>query len=522
VKQPVRVLLVEVPSVAVEVGGNILGEVLSNHVKYPQLVLAANLISARNLPLQFEVEVVDLKAHACPEVKKYKEVDYQGRTLSIWRVGAPFGVLEQKIHGAQIVGISANFTFERGLVAQTIEFLNRKTCALIVVGGHDATADPRYYLERGADVCVLGEGETALQEIAVAQQRGDLSVVPGIAFLDRGQLRKNGKRTNHDVNGIAYPDCDLLTSFQFDQCPDGPLPRGVDPRMAVIETSRGCDERCSFCDTSFIVGKYRPMRLQSLYDRVEAIESAHIKTILFADDNLLYRILPHYGGRTGRQDLLLFFNHLFERRFAWTFYNGLQFGLLEKAGTIDLELIEALFKNELTEGTFRGCFRAYIPLEKFTEIEMDLLPKLRSIQVEQEIVGCIARMKVPELNLGFIIANIRETPSTLQETENRAREFGAIVQEGSSGQTVPRFFPWCSVPIPGTPDYKNFSPHILYPASEFPELYSNYTSVLANDFFSPLDFTLERARISEELNNGISTLHTVTLDEIASGRASDK
>jgi len=131
-------------------------------------------------------------------------------------------------------------------------------------------------------------------------------------------------------------------------------------------------------------------------------------------------------------------------------------------------------------------------------------------------------MKVPELNLGFIIANIRETPSTLQETVDRAHEFGAVVQEGSSGHSVPRFFPWCSVPIPGTPDYKKFSSHILYPAAEFPELYSNYTSVLANEFYSPLDFTLERARISEELNKGSKQLHTVTLDELMTDRAPNR
>lgn len=68
------------------------------------------------------------------------------------------------------------------------------------------------------------------------------------------------------------------------------------------------------------------------------MRQAGIRTILFADDNLLYRILSEHGGERGRCDLLTFFQALFENGFAWTFYNGLQFGLLEHSGSLDQEL----------------------------------------------------------------------------------------------------------------------------------------------------------------------------------------
>ncbi len=512
-RKPVKILLIEAPAVAVELAGSLLGEVVLNHVKYPLLLLAANLSSDSSAHSQFIVEIADLKAALPREITNYRTIDYQGRKMTFWRIGAPFEMLEEKLPGVSIIGISANFTFEREIVIQTIRFLRKKTQAQIVIGGHDATAEPKYYLERGADMCVLGEGETALQEIAIALEHGNIRSVRGIAFVENGQVRKTGKRHNHDLSTISYPGPQIAVSG-YDQCPDGPLPEGVDSHVAVIETSRGCNERCSFCDSSFIVGAYRAVKREKLASIMKELQVAGRRTILFADDNLLYRMLPKFGGQAGREDLLVFFKALFDAGFAWTFYNGLQFGLLESDGNIDQELIQALFGNDISDGRFRGCFRAYIPLEKFTEPEMRMLPKLKSLSVERDILAAICEMKVPEVNLGFIIAGIRESPTTLRDTFVRAQEFGRVVSAASNGASLARFFPWCSVPIPGTPDHRDFKPNIMYSECEYPELFSNYTSVLRNDHYSPLDFTLMRIRMSKELNGGDERLHTVGLETL--------
>ncbi len=510
-RKPIKILLIEVPAVAVELDGSLLGEVVLNHVKYPQLLLAANLLSDSSARNQFTVEIADLKATLPRELTNYRTIDYQGRRMAFWRIGAPFDVLEEKLSGVSIIGISASFTFERAIVIQTIQFLRKRTQAHIVIGGHDATADPKYYLERGADLCVLGEGETALQEIALALADGNIQSVQGIAFVENGQMRKTGKRHNHDLSTISYPGT-LMAVSEYNQCPDGPLPEGVDSHVAVIETSRGCNERCSFCDSSFIVGAYRAVTTAKLASIIKELQIAGRRTILFADDNLLYRMLPKFGGHGGREDLLVFFRTLFDAGFAWTFYNGLQFGLLESDGNIDQELIQALFGNDLSDGHLRGCFRAYIPLEKFTEPEMSMLPKLKALSVERDILATICKMKVPEVNLGFIIASIRETPSSLRDTVVRAQEFGRVVSASSNGASLARFFPWCSVPIPGTPDHRDFKPNIVYSELEYPELFSNYTSVLKNDHYSPLEFTLMRIGMSKELNGGEERLHTVGLE----------
>jgi radical SAM superfamily enzyme YgiQ (UPF0313 family) len=420
------------------------------------------------------------------------------------RIGVPFERTVDDLRKADIVGVSANFTFERSMVVHTIECLKTLAKApLIVVGGHDATADPEYYLQRGADLCVLGEGETAIQEIARAVARGYSPIIDGTASLHNGVLRRDSRRRAHRFEDITFPDVDLLCETDFHESPDGPLPAGVSPRITVLETSRGCPEACSFCDISFIVGRYRSINFNMLMERIRMFKAAGIRTIQVIDDNLLYRTLPSYEGEPGRQTILDLFHLLYEEGFAWEFFNGFQLGLFENDGAIDLDLVAALYRNGRDGEHFVGCFRSYVPIDKVTAEEMSRLKKLKPLPIAQAIVSTIAEQRVPILNLGFVIGSIRETPSSLEETAIRAEEFKALVTRSSAGQTVTAILPLCSVPLPGTPDFRFCGDNIEFQAHEYPELYNIFTSVIHNDNFTPLELTLQRQQMKNRLNDGL-------------------
>jgi hopanoid C-3 methylase len=499
-RKPVRVTLVEVPAVEIEMDGeSVLDEFTLNHPKYPQLLLASNLRRAADFAL--EVDVVDLKGGSDPTTVTYGQIDYCGRRLDLRRVGVPFERVAERLFSSDIVGISANFTLERSMVVQTIEYLKaRIRPPLIVVGGHDATADPMYYLQRGADLCVLGEGETAILEIVRAVANGETPMIKGTASLEDGALRRDARRPVHRYEDIVFPDLDLLTQTSFDQSPDGPIPEGVSPRITSLETSRGCPEACSFCDVSFIVGRFRPVPFDMLVQRVRTFKAAGIRTIQVIDDNLLYRTLPAYEGERGRQTVLDLFHLLYDEGFAWEFFNGFQLGLFERDGAIDLELIDALYRNGHEGGHFVGCFRSYVPIDKVTAEEMSLLKKLKPLRIAQAVVGAIAECGVPALALGFVIGSIRDTPRSLEETAIRAEEFSSIVTRSSGSRTAPVVLPLCSVPLPGTPDFRYFHDNILFPADQYPELYNVFMSVLRNNHFTPLDLTLERRHMRDRLN----------------------
>jgi hypothetical protein len=499
-RKSLRVALIEVPAVYIEMDGDrLLDDFTLNHPKYPQLLLSSNLRQSADFDI--EVNFVDLKGGESPENVHYRRVDYCGRRLDFLRIGVPFDRKAEVLLDADVVGISANFTFERSMVTQTIEYIRTLPGPhLVVVGGHDATADPEYYLRRGADLCVLGEGESAVQEIVRSIANGQSPMVSGTASIQNGAVRQDARRRPHRFEDIVFPDSDTLKETQFDQSPDGPLPAGVSSRIASLETSRGCPEACSFCDISFIVGKYRPIPLDTLLDRVRTFKAAGIRTLQIIDDNLLYRTLPAYEGERGRQTILDLFRLLYDEGFAWEFFNGFQLGLFERDGVIDFDLIDALYRNGRDGENFIGCFRSYVPLDKVTAEEISLLKKLKPIRITQAIVAAIAERGVPVLNLGIVIGSVRETPDSLAETAVRAEEFSAIVTRSSGGRTAPGILALCSVPLPGTPDFRFFRDHITFPADQYPEMYNIFMSVLRNRHFTPLDFTWQRRQISNLLN----------------------
>jgi hypothetical protein len=501
--KPVRVALVEVPAVDIEMDGEkVLDDFTLNHPKYPQLVLSSNLRRAADFDL--EVKLVDLKGGGDAETVHYGDIDYCGRRLELRRVGVPFDREADHLLNADVVGISANFTFERTMVVQTIDYIRaRGGPSLIVVGGHDATADPEYYLHRGADLCVLGEGESAIQEIVRAVANDETPMISGTAHLSAGVLRRDARRHAHRFDEIVFPDLEVLGGTNFDQSPDGPFPRGVSPRMTSLETSRGCPEACTFCDVSFIVGRHRSVPFDMLEDRVRTFKAAGITTVQVIDDNLLYRVLSSHEGEGGRQTILDLFHLLYDEGFAWEFFNGFQLGLFEKDGAIDVELIDALHRNGHDGERFVGCFRSYVPLDKVTALEMSLVKKLKPLPIAKAIVSAIAECGVPALALGFVIGSVRETQGSLEETTTRAEEFSALVTRSSDGRTTPAVLPLCSVPLPGTPDFRSFHDNIVFPADRYPELYNIFMSVLQNVDFTPLCLTRRRQVMRSLLNRGI-------------------
>src|ERR1022692_3598967 len=94
----VKVVLVEVPGVALELDGAILGEVTLNHAKYTQILLAANLTADPELGLEFTTQVVDLKASSPVQMTWSRAIPYCGRELGVWRVGAPNETLAQHLN----------------------------------------------------------------------------------------------------------------------------------------------------------------------------------------------------------------------------------------------------------------------------------------------------------------------------------------------------------------------------------------------------------------------------------------
>jgi radical SAM superfamily enzyme YgiQ (UPF0313 family) len=119
----------------------------------------------------------------------------------------------------------------------------------IVAGGEHITATPEFTLRSTpeVDVCVIGEGEETIVDLANALANGEsLERIPGLMVRDRGSVRSTGPRARiRNLDDIPWPAWDLVDLGKY---LDNGLGYGVDRgRSMPMLATRGCPYQCTFC-----------------------------------------------------------------------------------------------------------------------------------------------------------------------------------------------------------------------------------------------------------------------------------
>ncbi len=151
----------------------------------------------------------------------------------------------------------------------------------VVTGGYHAALYPERHLrEAGADFVVPGEGEgAAVALMACLGAGGDLSLVPGIIRLDRGEVVRNSGSGGSEIDSLPFPARDALIERDF---------KTYHRRAVSMITSRGCPNRCGFCTVHAVWGgTYRERSVESVMAEVrECAGRFGADMINFEDDNL--------------------------------------------------------------------------------------------------------------------------------------------------------------------------------------------------------------------------------------------
>lgn len=173
--------------------------------------------------------------------------------------------------------------------------LARERGCRVVVCGSDATDHRRRYLERGADVVILGEGEAALVELVDAWRAddADLRSIEGIALLDGDELVETPRRRPlRDIDALPQPAWDLVELAPYERAW-----RERWGRWSLnMVSSRGCPYSCSWCAKPIWGSQYvvhSPERLVA--DLVHLKQRHAYDHIWFCDD--IFGLKPDWTRR---------------------------------------------------------------------------------------------------------------------------------------------------------------------------------------------------------------------------------
>jgi len=216
-----------------------------------------------------EIEVLDCNA---------QQIDWEGMEKRI----ASFN--------PDIVASSALASCNTYVVARTLQTAKKANPATITVaGGQHFTATAQKSLEAypEIDMIIRGEGERTLTEIVKnAKEKSTFSEIKGLSCRHNGRILHNAPRPLiRSLEDLPYPGYhlvkDIVGKYHFAAM------AGRDAPYALIEGSRGCSHKCSFCSQwRHWQGTWRTKAPERIADEMEfCYQNYGSRFLWLTDDN---------------------------------------------------------------------------------------------------------------------------------------------------------------------------------------------------------------------------------------------
>jgi len=329
----------------------------SNDTLYPFPILGLTLLASL-FPKNYEIKIIN---------EVIEEIDFNSNV--------------------DLVGITALTCVIKRAYAIADQF--RERGVKVILGGVHPSLLPDEAKEH-ADSVFIGEAEGMLDKVIADFESGDLQ-----------PFYKN--REWSDLKGMPLPRRDLLN-------------KRYRPFFKVIETTRGCPNRCEFCSVPIINGKrYRIRPLEEIDQELSAIINKKGEYLFLSDDNV-----------TAKEDYAFGLFEIFKRhKVKWMGFT-----------TIKIAMNEKLLKAA-REG---GCVSLFIGFESLLQENLDNVSK-RFVNV-QDLSNLIKTIQNHQIGIqgAFIFGFDGDDPTIFKKTVE-------FVQKNNID--LPTFS--VLTPFPGTP-----------------------------------------------------------------------
>ncbi|MGA2601215.1 MAG: radical SAM protein [Bryobacteraceae bacterium] len=230
----------------------------------------------------------------------------------------------------------------------------------VVLGGPECANYPAQYIEQGADVVVIGEGEATMAELIPAlAERGPhrLHGIAGVVFNDEaGQLITNLERAQiQNIDSIPWPDRESIDQQRYVDVWRKHHGMG----SVNLITARGCPYRCNWCSHAVFGFTHRRRSYIDCANELEHIlETWKPDQVWYADDvfTIHHGWLFNYAAELKRRNL------------------HVPFETISRA--------DRMMKDEILKTLAEmGCYRIWIGSESGSQRILDRME--RGVKVEQ-------------------------------------------------------------------------------------------------------------------------------------------
>ena len=323
----------------------------------------------------------------------------------------------------------------------------------VVVSGSDASDHPAIYLDRGAAIVVVGEGEQTLVEVLDALLRGTrpIDTVAGICRRDGdGRLaRTRPREIIRDLDALPFPAWDLVDVDRYRR-----IWRSHHGFHSMnLATTRGCPYHCNWCAKPIYGQRYTTRSPRHVVDEIAWLKRQYAPDHMWIADDI-FGLTPGWIER---------FATLVEERDALV-----PFKCLLRADQVTPEIARALRRS--------GCQTAWIGAESGSQRVLDAMEK--GTRVEQ-IHAATRLLRGAGIEVGFFLQF--GYPGETRDDIDRTLEMVRTCHPDDIGVSV-------SYPLPGTTFYQRVKAQLGFKQNwvDSSDLAMMYQATYVPDFYRAL------------------------------------
>jgi len=264
------------------------------------------------------------------------------------------------------IGIYANMLTKPN-VLKLIQFIRSKDelkDITIILGGPDVRYNVEDYINHGADMIVLGEGEQTMVDLINTLNtpfNPFLDKVAGIAFKNYfGKITYNDARPLlKDTDEILFPNRDKIDIHKYLSV----WKKHHGTNAININTQRGCPYTCKWCSTAVYGQTYRRRSVQKVCDELEEIIKKYKPdTFWFVDDvfTVSHKWLSEFAIEIENRKL------------------NIKYECITRADRMSDAVIADLKRS--------GCYRVWIGAESGSQEVIDNMDRRVDVKVVQEML----------------------------------------------------------------------------------------------------------------------------------------
>ncbi|MGE0811909.1 MAG: radical SAM protein [Vicinamibacterales bacterium] len=327
-----------------------------------------------------------------------------------------------------VVGLAANLMTKRRVLAMMAAA--RRAGARVVVGGPDPPYHAESYLDAGADVVVVGEGEVTMTALVPALQgawRPDvLAGIDGLVFrgADGAVVRTPPRAQIADLDALPLPDRAAVDIPAYLAA----WRRAHGAGTVSLITARGCPYTCTWCSRSVFGETHRRRSPAAVADEVgDIVDRYRPERLWYADDVFgIHRSWTlAYADELDRRGLRL------------------PFECISRAERIDESVADAFARL--------GCTRVWIGSESGSQAILDRMRRKVTVERVREAAALLQRRGI-EVGMFIMLGFDGERDQDLRATVDHLKRTRPDV-----------FLTTVSYPIKGTPYYDQIGARLRAP-----------------------------------------------------------